>query len=191
LEQIEEMIFSGVPIEEPLRLMCQYSLVFGGVKQKLYDQFRKDVCEAYGPHHIFTFQHLQKLNILYPYTGTKSHFSSISKQLKLNIDYDSDQVNDVGASYRGFVPISIRLIQAATRELPSDMKASGISWKGYEDVLQHLPGQTIEKSIIPELKNFKSSRKVPITLVVFVGGVTFAEISALRTLSRKENGNIS
>jgi vacuolar protein sorting-associated protein 33A len=159
LEQIEELIFSGEPIEIPLRLMCQYSLVFGGVKPKLYDQFRKDICEAYGTQHIFTFQNLAKLGILTMYLGVKSNYSQVYKLLKLNSDYDSDHFNDVSAAYRGFVPISVRLVQAATRVLPqaSDIKSTGVSWKGYEDVLQFLPGETIERSIIPETKNFKSS----------------------------------
>jgi hypothetical protein len=182
--------------------MCQYSLVFGGLKQKLYDQFRKDVCEAYGAKHIFTFQNLAKVGLLHVHNGSKSPFSQISKALKLVNDYDSDNVADVSAVYRGFAPISVRLIQAASRILPqtSDTKSRGLSWKGYEDVLALTPGKLIEKSIIPETRSFKTSsttnslespEKIPITLVVFIGGCTFAEISALRNLSRNEKGSFS
>jgi hypothetical protein len=161
LEYIEEMMFGGEPIEGPLRLMCQYSLVFGGVKQKLYDQFRKDICEAYGAKHIFTFQNLAKLGLLQVNSGVKSPFSQISKALKLVNDYDSDNIVDVSAVYRGFAPISMRLIQAASRILPqtTDTKSIGLSWKGYEDILGLIPGKLIEKSIIPETKSFKSSSR--------------------------------
>ena len=88
----------------------------------------------------------------------------------------------------------LRLIQAAAKSLPSaietkpDNKAAELSWTGVEDILTILPGQTIEQSIIPDAKMYKSLKKSTssMTLVVFIGGCTLSEVSALRTISQNE-----
>lgn len=112
-------------------------------------------------------------------------------------DYESsvDQ-SDASYAYAGYAPISLRLIQAAAKSLPGAIekrpepaKPVELSWDGVQDVLNLVPGETFEHSIIPDSKMYKSSRNssaAPMTLVVFVGGCTLAEVSALRTISQNE-----
>ncbi|KAI8902260.1 Sec1-like protein [Globomyces pollinis-pini] len=189
LEVIEDIILSGAPVESPLKLMCLYSLAHGGVKEKIYDQWKRDIFQAYGAKQIFTLQALEKVGLLKPIGNVKSTYSQLSKSLKLINHYESSlNPVDISYTYGGFAPISIRLIQSATKTLPaSSITNRQVSWKGFEDVLQLLPGSSFEKSVIPsESKTFKTNKRpnqVPYTLVVFIGGCTTAEISALRVLS--------
>jgi hypothetical protein len=148
---------------------------------------------------MFTLQNLEKLGILIPSnsSSSKAKFAQLSKSLYLTNDYESslDQ-SDASYAYAGYAPISLRLIQAAAKSLPGaaelraeSTKPVSLSWEGVQDVLNLLPGETFEHSIIPDSKMYKSSKSpsaVPLTLVVFVGGCTLAEVSALRTISQNE-----
>lgn len=64
-------------------------------------------------------------------------------------------------------------------------------WRGIRDLLDLLPGPILEENQkVPgyNVKNNKKDRQT--TLVLFIGGCTFAEISALRFLSEQEDSNV-
>jgi len=108
---------------------------------------------------------------------------------------------DITYSYQGYAPLSVRLVELAAKG----------GWKRIEEILNTLPGkmyeynQELPSSIQERSRNFQDTkasssstppatvtnkdgeRKKPLTLVYFLGGVTFAEISALRFLSEREN----
>lgn len=45
-EYVEEMINRQKPLDQVLRLLCLMSLAQGGLKSKLYDQFRRDIVQV-------------------------------------------------------------------------------------------------------------------------------------------------
>jgi len=118
------------------------------------------------------------------------------------IDYSVPK--DISFTYNGYAPLSVRLVELCS---------SPMGWKRIDDILNLLPGKTFEytqelpfvsqrdmgtattetkkdgKESKGETKtqSTPSSGKKPLTLVYFLGGVTFAEISALRHLSEKES----
>ncbi|EGF80675.1 hypothetical protein BATDEDRAFT_24481 [Batrachochytrium dendrobatidis JAM81] len=189
LEYIEELIGRQAPIETVLRLLCLYCVVNGGLKTKYYDSFRRHIVQTYGYMHIVTLQRLKQASLLFPLvsTGPKAPYLQLIKQLQLTCDYDSDQVADISYVYHGYAPISIRLIQMACRILnnTSDTISSAPSWKGCEDVLKIIPGPSIEETITASDRSFrkKVQQISPLTLVVFLGGCTMAEVAALRFIS--------
>jgi hypothetical protein len=72
-----------------------------------------------------------------------------------------------------------------------DNNANNVSWKGWEDILKLLPGPSFEEeqsvsnnSIYFNKKN-QNQRKV--SMILFLGGCTFTEISSLRFLSQQED----
>jgi hypothetical protein len=78
-----------------------------------------------------------------------------------------------------YAPLSIRIIQTAFRP----------GWRLKEDLMRLLPGPTIEETQeLPEgvMERGINATRNHVTLVFFVGGVTFTELSALRWLSRQE-----
>ncbi|EFA77569.1 Sec1-like family protein [Heterostelium album PN500] len=103
-------------------------------------------------------------------------------QLTYEEEINETNPTDMAYVYSGYAPLSCRLVQQAIR--PG-------GWKAIEETLRLLPGPTFEEiQPLPQgaTTNVKSDRK-PITLVYFIGGVTFAEISALRFLSRQDQAN--
>jgi len=90
--------------------------------------------------------------------------------------------------YSGYAPLSIRLAQVLHRP----------GWRSITEVLNLLPGPTVEdvQQIPGWLRNRSRHNSTgstqnadqKLTLVFFLGGVTYAEVSALRFLSQLEDG---
>ncbi|KAJ1739717.1 Vacuolar protein-sorting-associated protein 33 [Coemansia sp. RSA 1086] len=126
----------------------------------------------------------------------------------------ADDADDVAYAYAGYVPLLVRLVQVLAQDPAVHSPASsryaallrplertrssretqqpggGVrgGWAGWEDVLAAVPGASFDEPQAPPSALGRSERalgeKPPATLVVFVGGCTSAEISALRRLSQ-------
>ncbi|CAA7268102.1 unnamed protein product [Cyclocybe aegerita] len=137
--------------------------------------------------------------------------------------------NDISFVYSGYAPISVRLVQCvaqkggvisnpAEKEKSSAEASPGgdqnksstgkvqahpiVGWKGFEDVVAAIPGQTVEivqktASKAPPgplgalgATTAGSSRQIATTttVVLFLGGCTYTEIAALRWVGRQNRG---
>lgn len=111
--------------------------------------------------------------------------------LNLTVD-DAVEVSpkDISYVHTFYAPLSIRIIEQSLKPL---------GWQALNDVLTSLPGPTFEdhqmqsgtagrrSSLCSEI----SQTDVPrVILIFFIGGCTFAEISALRFLSQQEDTNV-
>lgn len=190
-EYIEELIHKQEPLITVLRLLVLFSITNAGLPKKHFDYFRRELLHSYGFEHIATLNNLEKAG-LFKKQESKSNWLTIKRTLQLVVeDTDTANPNDIAYVFSGYAPLSIRLIQHAIRS----------GWRPVEEVLKLLPGPHLETrrggfSNSPSFDTFygvsNSIDKVPdgrrsLVLVVFVGGVTFAEISALRFLSAQEN----
>ncbi|KEH43486.1 vacuolar protein sorting-associated protein [Medicago truncatula] len=186
-EYIEELIHKQEPLTTVLRLLVLFSITNAGLPKKHFDYFRRELLHSYGFEHIATLNNLEKAG-LFKKQESKSNWLTIKRTLQLVVeDTDTANPNDIAYVFSGYAPLSIRLIQHAIRS----------GWRPVEEVLKLLPGPHLETrrggfSNSPSFDTFygvsNSIDKVPdgrrsLVLVVFVGGVTFAEISALRFLS--------
>ncbi|PNX96771.1 vacuolar sorting-associated protein 33, partial [Trifolium pratense] len=155
------------------------------IEGESYDM--RELLHSYGFEHIATLNNLEKAG-LFKKQETKSNWLTIKRTLQLVVeDTDTANPNDIAYVFSGYAPLSIRLVQHAIRS----------GWRPVEEVLKMLPGPHLETkrggfSNSPSFDTLSgvstSIAKVPdgrraLVLVVFVGGVTFAEISALRFLS--------
>lgn len=168
-----------------------YSLANGGIKSKLYDQIRRDICQVYGFKHIVTFQNLSKVGLLTVSSGVKGAYSVMSKNFKLINDYESNIDNkDPSYVYAGYVPLCVRICQAAkgTFDSSKNITNDGFSWKKYSDIMALLPGEIFDEAQPLKLDEIvvdpKSSKSNASTLLVLLGGCTLAQISAIRALSK-------
>ncbi|GAA5873302.1 hypothetical protein JCM1840_000022 [Sporobolomyces johnsonii] len=208
---IRELINQEVPLKTILRLLCLYNLVSGGIKPKVLEEFKRDILQIYGFDHLPLLLSLQHLDLLTrpPPTSRstpKPPFVASRKPLRLIVD-DVDEQNPTDISYvfSGYAPLSVRLVQCALgggggkfaggAGAGVGAAAGGATggaaalngWKGIEDVVKALPGETFDEwqktdegshaRVIPG--------QVPTTIVCFLGGITFAEIAALRFLNRQ------
>jgi len=176
-EYIEECINKQEPLVKVLRMLCLSSLVNNGFKQKQLDFYKREIIQSYGYEHILTLENLDKLGLLKKQEN-KSVFATIRKNMNVyNEDYNEQDPNDINFAYSGYAPLSIRIIQssfAPSWELRDDLLGA------QDKVVQQIP-QGVQDKVGTASRN-------KVTLVYFIGGVTFAEISLLRWLSKQEGG---
>ncbi|KAK0208669.1 Sec1-like protein [Desarmillaria ectypa] len=154
-------------------------------------------------------------------TLPKFPYTSLRKSLRLLIDDNPEALdeveNDISFVYSGYAPISIRLVQCVAQRggvlsNPADrdkaarqddsnpapegkVQAHAINgWKGFEDVLATIPGETVDiiqqgvgrTSASPPLG--RPMENTTTTVVFFLGGCTYTEIAALRWVGRQNRG---
>lgn len=189
-EYIEEMIHKQEPLISVLRLLVLLSVTNSGLPKKHYDYLRRELLHSYGFEHMATLNNLEKAG-LFRKQEMRSNWLTVKRALHLVVeDTDTANPNDIAYVFSGYAPLSIRLIQQAIRS----------GWRPIEEILKLLPGPHSEskRGGLSRGSSFESlsggSNNVDkaavgrrsIVLVVFIGGVTFAEISALRFLSSQE-----
>lgn len=189
-EYIEEMIQKQEPLISVLRLLILFSVTNSGLPKKHFDYLRRELLHSYGFEHMATLNNLEKAG-LFKKQESKSNWLTVKRALQLVVeDTDTANPNDIAYVFSGYAPLSIRLVQHAVRS----------GWRPMEEILKLLPGPHTETKRV----GFASSASFDtlqgasngidkiadgrrsLVLVVFVGGVTFAEISALRFLSAQE-----
>lgn len=199
LEFVEECINKHLPLARVLRLLVVHSLTHSGMKAKAFDFFRNEILQTYGHEFLFSLLNLERLGLLTRQEGHLSRaaaflsgpYGTVRKNLKLVVDNAVDMQTNVATDmayvYSSFAPITGRLVQAAVR--PG-------GWRSIEDALKAIPGPTVEaEQDIPagvrQLSEDTGAAQGPrskVTLVFFIGGCTYTEISAIRFL-HKQQGN--
>ncbi|TYH75264.1 hypothetical protein ES332_D04G007700v1 [Gossypium tomentosum] len=176
-DYIEEMIHKQEPLVNVLRLLILFSVTNSGLPKKHFDYLRRELLHSYGFEHMATLNNLEKAGLLKK-QESKSNWLTVKRALQLVVeDTDTANPNDIAYVFSGYAPLSIRLVQHAVRS----------GWRAMEEILKLLPGPHTEtkRGASNGLDKIADGRR-SLVLVVFVGGVTFAEIAALRFLSAQE-----
>lgn len=143
-------------------------------------------------------------------SGDKTNYTYLRKQLRLIVDeVQEDDPNDIAYVYSGYAPLSIRLVQCILQKQyllsvtkgPGAASGGGISsgagtqgWHGFDEAVKHVRGQTFYELQKGEDKAVKARALLSgggskqTVFVVFVGGITFTEIAALRFIAKQEEG---
>ena len=156
-----------------LKILCLICNLKNGIKSRIYDQIKREFFQIYGFQELFLWNNLEKANILKSPEGS-NYYMDIDRKLKLIYeDVNLNEPNDISYSYSGYAPISIRLIERAVTK----------GWKSIEDILYKLPGEyNFPKD---ESEIVKESKDIKYFLLVFIGGITYGELSAVRYLNKK------
>ncbi|XP_021848883.1 vacuolar protein-sorting-associated protein 33 homolog isoform X1 [Spinacia oleracea] len=189
-EYIEEMIHKQEPLASVLRLLILFSVTNSGLPKRNYDYLRREILHSYGFEHMATLNNLEKAGF-FRKQEMRSNWLTVKRALRLVVeDTDTANPNDISYVFSGYAPLSVRLIQQAIRS----------GWRPIEEILKLLPGPHFEtkRGGLSRASSLESltggsanvdkaaSGRRSVVLVVFIGGVTFAEISALRFLSSQE-----
>ncbi|EEF42781.1 vacuolar protein-sorting-associated protein 33 homolog [Ricinus communis] len=189
-EHIEELIHKQEPLVTVLRMLILLSVTNSGLPRKNFDYIRRELLHSYGFEHMATLNNLEKAGLLKK-QESRSNWVTIKRALQLVVeDTDTANPNDIAYVFSGYAPLSIRLVQHAVRS----------GWRPMEEILKLLPGPHSETKRAGFTSSPSSNTlngagatvdrvadgRRSLVLVVFIGGVTFAEISALRFLSAQE-----
>ena len=160
---------------EVLKLFCLENLTQSGIKNKLLDSFKKEFVNVYGFQEIILLKNLEKMKIIHPKDRTYKH-DYVSKKLELYTENSNCmEPNDASYVLGGYCPITIRLIENVVKK----------GWGNIKDVLGHLRGEMEYPGDEKNVYNPKESMNV--ILLVFIGGITFSEIAAIRYLNKLES----
>ena len=142
-------------------------------------------------------------------TGNKTNYTYLRKQLRLIVDeVNEGDPNDIAYVYSGYAPLSVRLVQCVLQKqyVMSITRGNGVAagqgrgaqgWRGFDDAVKHARGPTFDEVQKGEDKAVKARAllsgagggdKRKTVFVVFVGGISFSEIAALRFIAKKEEG---
>lgn len=141
-------------------------------------------------------------------TGTKTNYAYLRKQLRLIVDeVNEHDPDDIAYVYSGYAPLSVRLVQCVLQKqylasITRGNAAAGVGataggaqgWRGFEEVVKHARGPAFDEIQKGEDKAVKARALLSgggdkkTVFVVFVGGITFTEIAALRFIAKKEEG---
>jgi hypothetical protein len=145
-------------------------------------------------------------------TGAKTNYTYLRKALRLIVDeVNEHDPNDIAYVYSGYAPLSVRLVQCILQKqyLTSITRggnannAAGVptggasqGWRGFDEAVKHARGATFDEVQKGEDKAVKAralltgSGEKKIVFVVFLGGITFTEIAALRFIAKQEEGTL-
>ncbi|KAF7687958.1 vacuolar protein sorting-associated protein 33B [Silurus meridionalis] len=211
---IEEHINRQVSMIESLRLLCLLSLTENGLLPKDYRSLKAQYLQSYGIEHLLTFANLRQIGLLveqqpgealtaveskvgklvndktvgkltdaFSSLAKKSNFRALSKKLmlipKTGEEYDLRVPRDMAYIFSGaYVPMSCKLIEQV-------LERDG--WTGLEEVTRMLNGHEFAVtggSSGTEARIKTDSQRI--ILVMFLGGCSYSEISALRFIGREK-----
>ena len=183
MEEVEDLACTMAPLSRLLRLICLQSVVNSGLKPKLYDQYRRLVLQTYGHSWLITLDQLAAAGLLVQSPGTRPSYSILRKRLGLIMDnVDEQNPADIAYVHSVYGPLSVKLV----------MQVESPGWRNIRDVLDLLPGPSFEDTQQVGGQGVARDRvgEKKVVLVFFVGGVTMAEVAALRFLSQQEESNV-
>jgi vacuolar protein sorting-associated protein 33A len=190
-EFVEAMICKQKPLDKVLRLICMQSAAGNGLKQKVLEGYKKEIIHSYGIEALLKLGKLEKAGLVRSQTGSRS-YNILRKTLNLTVEeFQEVDPKDISYVHSFYAPLSIRIVEHSLKPL---------GWNGLSDILSCIPEPMFEdyqtSNTLPSgrrdsLTSEISQSDIPrVILVFFVGGCTFAEISALRFLSQQGDNNV-
>jgi hypothetical protein len=187
LDFIEDAACQQVNLARLLRIACLQSVINNGLKAKTLEAYRKVLLQAYGHVHLTSLINLERAGLLCVNNSTSatggSSYAVLRKRLNLTQDDVNElEPNDITYVHSVYAPLSVRLIQNCAKP----------GWRAIRDVLDLLPGPSFDEYQQQSKRKTRTTNDGGLkrTLVVFVGGCTYAEISALRFLSQQEDSTV-
>ena len=194
-DYIDDMINKGEPMRKVLQMLSLMSVTSqgGGLKPRVYDQFRESMQLSYGiPQTMAALFNLERAGLLTRASGGflgggaalpslgnlaaaggaaaagKADFTRLRRACRLWVEgLDEKDPKDVAYAYAGYAPLLLRTVEA----MIDPDKFGG----GREKVLDLIPGDA--ETMTNEAEVTGSAR---ISIVFVLGGVTHAEVNAIR-----------
>jgi hypothetical protein len=196
INDLYDRIYKQDNVYVVLRLLCLYSVANGGVPKKDFDVLRKDFLNAYGFEHLASLQALHMAGMFIKKEEKKpSMFAQSKTRMALLLD-DAHAINeedpeDIHYAYAGYAPLISRVVEYTCAESPVDVASipskdmiQSLDDDGYPCDVEIEIGASKSASM-PRYSDLQRTSKDKNVLIMFVGGITHAEISTLRFLQAK------
>ncbi|KAI9285019.1 Sec1-like protein [Umbelopsis sp. AD052] len=177
-----------------------------------------EIIQTYGYEHIQTLYDLERLglfNVRTSSNASRAAYANVRRTLRLIVnEVDEHNPADISYVYSGYAPLSVRLVQCAVQKISAGHAGGSVpgigllvnvttvsGWKGYEEILKLLPGAAVDEVQTVEAKNEREAKATAArakrslgshhkktTIVFFLGGCTYTEVSAIRFLAQQDEG---
>ncbi|KFH03431.1 Sec1 family protein [Toxoplasma gondii VAND] len=203
-------------VEDVYRLLCLASVVNGGLKGKQLEGLRKGLIQQHGIREAVRMAHLQRVGLLRQADGVGAggstaggkggnalgSWKTLKKECNLIVE-EEQSVHDIAYACSGYAPLSVRLLQFL-HEQPN-------GWRSIPHILSLLWGPAMEvrqqqqqspsgslqasqqkllelqqREQRADLSEGEGNSNVTTVMVMYLGGVTYAEIAAIRRLNEME-----
>ena len=174
----EDYISDKRDLYQLLKLMSIESLTLGGIKD--YNSIKRNILNVYGYQNVFLFRDLEKLGWLRDKSKNSLNINYIQLCQKLElvkIDFNNEKPEDFSYVMGGYCPIGLKLIE----------KGLEGKWNKIQDIIKKIPGEASFPNDESEIYN--PTEEINTIFLVFIGGVTYTEIEAVRFLNRKFKEN--
>jgi hypothetical protein len=177
----DEILCEQKDLNSLIKLMIIESLTQNGIQG--YQKLKREILNIYGFQKIFLFRDLEMLGWLKEKQIIKNlknfkdlTYANIYENMELcKENYHPMKIEDCSYVLSGYCPIGLKIIETAVYG----------KWSTIIDTLRRMPGATSfpsDETVISKPKKDKN-----IMFIVFIGGVTYTEIEAIRYLNRKFN----
>ena len=209
---IEDKLAKQESLGQCLRLMCMYSYCNGGISSKDYKSLKLQFLQSKGFEFLSGFTSLKKLGIFVDADSQSQTYNRLSAGKLVSTAANIANIFPRQSSFRstmkklGLIPVTeeldykhptcpsyvfggsyIPLIPKLCDEITKHQSLSTV-----EDILKTLPGETVcdINAIKPSPTGAMNKPLLDpiagkVNLVYFLGGVTYAEIAALRLIEQK------
>ena len=176
----DEFLSEKKDLKSLIKLMIIESLTQNGIQG--YQKLKREMLNIFGFEKIFLFRDLEVLGWLKEKQSTLKKIKSIidfnytqiyEKFQLYNEEYNPEVINDCSYILNGYCPLSLKIIEKAVMG----------KWGTIAEILKKIPGALSYPEDETVISNPQKDSNI--LLVVFVGGVTYTEIDALRLLNRK------
>ncbi len=192
-QALSDIIYGGDELTSVLRLMCLRCAAGGGIAKREFDVLRKEVLNTYGFEHIETFARLQEVGVLFEKEDrSRSAFATSRGPMRLLVDdaskIDAENPDDTHFAYAGYAPWSCRMVEEACStgwrtRLEDRVPTIYVRQALQDDGSAH---DVVAKDI-PVRNQSKTTTETPRNVfIMFIGGVTSAEIAALRFIAGRD-----
>lgn len=178
-ENIENRSLGREPLDYSIRLMSIYSIVNGGIPDKIFESLKKDIIETYGYQQTVLFEYLNKLDLLKK-QGKKSKkdlsmFEALNKAWELvkPPGKDPSAILKANLPYDAYTPISARIFEQALTN----------GWANAQ-LLNLIPGPM---KVFGNAQSAVADGEKKVILLYFIGGLTFSEVTCIRKIAEKAN----
>ncbi|XP_048583700.1 vacuolar protein sorting-associated protein 33B isoform X2 [Nematostella vectensis] len=179
IDYLEQYLMRQFPSVNGLRLLCLLSLTHGGIDPKLYKTLKTHYLHSYGFEHMVTFGNLRQLG-LFTETDKKNTFKVVSKKMNL-VPRSGETINlkeptNMAYVFSGaYTPLTCKLVE--------QIQVSGLS--AIDDVTRVMGVEVSSMRRAASARANHQQAPPKTTMVMFLGGCTYTEITALRFLGKQ------